>query len=92
MEGRGILLLFLLLPLAGGLLSCALKPAERKFGERGKMISAGVLFAVLAAVFGLSLWAVAAVTKGAEDLTLYVPNVCGYGLNLTVDGFRAVYL
>ncbi|MBO4686577.1 MAG: sodium:proton antiporter [Lachnospiraceae bacterium] len=92
MEGRGILLLFLLLPLAGGLLSCALKPAERKFGERGKMISAGVLFVVLAAVFGLSLWAFAAVTKGAEDLTLYVPDVCGYGLNLTVDGFRAVYL
>ena len=29
--------------------------------------------------------------RGAEDILVTVPGVCGFGLNFTVDGFRSIY-
>ena len=29
--------------------------------------------------------------RGAEDVLVTVPGVCGFGLNFTADGFRSIY-
>ncbi len=93
MEGNTILLSFVLLPLAGGLVSCALLQAGKKPGRKwAEPVAKGVLYAVLTAVFALSVWSVAAVIDGTAELWLTVPDVCGEGLEFELDGFRAVYL
>ena len=93
MEGNTLLLSFVLLPLIGGLVSCALLQAGKKPGRKwAEPVAKGMLYAVLTAVFALSVWSIVLVVGNTEVLWLKIPEICGEGLVFELDGFRAVYL
>ena len=92
MSGDMILLWIVLLPLTGGLVSCALRAL---FGRNDKKTAAlaekVVLASTLTAVLYLAVMIVISESRGMS-YALSIPKVCGMGLEFVTDGFRALYV
>ncbi len=91
MSGDLILLWLILLPLMGGYVSCAfgafLRSRDPKASEMIEKIGLAV---TLAAVFALTM-STALGEVGGRTYSLTIPKLCGMGIYLVTDGFRAVY-
>ena len=91
MSGNLILLWLVLLPLLGGYVSCALGAFFRKSAPKaadaiekcGIALTVATMF-VLTMIVALGLW-------NGQQYSLSIPKLCGMGVYLVADGFRAVY-
>lgn len=86
MDGK-ILAVLVFYPFLGGLLACAAgKKSEvfRDYLADFVTISEFVMMTVLFVKFGGN-------TGGLAFTELYIPELCGFGLRFTLDGFRVIY-
>lgn len=92
MSGNTILLWLVLLPLAGGLVSCAVGAFFDKRDPKASVLLEKIGLAVtLAAVLAISL-IVALRTAQGNPCALTIPKICAMGLTLVTDSFRGMYL
>lgn len=91
MSGDMILLWLVLLPLAGGLVSCALGLfLDKRDPKASDLLVKGVVAVTLTAVFAVAVSLVLG-EAGGTGYSLSVPRVCGVGLGFETDGFRVMY-
>ncbi|MCR5273638.1 MAG: sodium:proton antiporter [Lachnospiraceae bacterium] len=57
--------------------------------ERDILVIAGLIFECVVSVYYLGGFLIS--LNGEVAYTAYIPEVCGFGLNFCMDGFRAVY-
>lgn len=92
MSGNLVLLWLILLPLMGGYVSCALGAFLRSRDPKASDVIEKIgIAATLATVFAITV-SVALGTAGGSAYSLQIPKLCGMGINLVTDGFRAVYV
>ena len=91
MSGNLILLWLILLPLMGGYVSCALGAfLKKRESKAADVIEQCGIAATVATVFVLTVVIAIGAVNGKSYL-LEIPKLCGMGIYLVVDGFRAVY-
>ena len=91
MSGNLILLWLVLLPLLGGYVSCALGAfLKSRDAAAAEIIEKTGIAATLVTVFALTM-SVALGEASGTTYTLEIPKLCGMGIYLLTDGFRAVY-
>lgn len=92
MNGDIRILLLFCLPLFGSFLCYALGRGEESAGVSLRVRLRDVLFVgICGACLGLSLW-LGIDADGGEKVSLGIAEICGKGMNFTVDGFRGLYL
>ena len=92
MSGDTILLWLVLLPLAGGLVSCAVGAFfDKRDPKASEWLEKIGLAVTLAAVLVISL-SVAINTSQGRAYELVIPKICAMGLTLVTDSFRGMYL
>ena len=66
--------------------------ASYLIGRKNKELRNRVAYAVTGIEFGFFLYFLFHIlSKGSSGAVAYLPGICGMGLNLTLDGFRALY-
>ena len=78
-----LIVLLLIVPLAGAVASCLA-------AKRGEDMRDRIYLAELALVFALALAGFVSCASGNVS-AIWVPGICGIGLNFRMDGFRALY-
>ena len=83
MRGNILLLLVVLIPTAAAFIAYMA-------GRRGTNLRNFTVFIAVAMTFGMSCYLAYGVWQN-KSYTLSIPDFCGMGLHLTLDGFRALY-
>ena len=87
MRENMILAVLVFLPILGGLIGWIIGQKNEKYRDRTAI---GVV--VLEFLLMLSCFSGFGGGIGTEAfLTFYIPEICGFGLSFTLDGFRLVY-
>lgn len=92
MKGEIGLLLLVLLPMLGGLVSRMLNGAGERSRHKGWLRGGEVLFFGITALTLVTAIIYGVYAQNGHEVALSIPEICGRGIGFRMEGFRVVYV